>query len=62
MNKGVEGWELKVTELKAWSQLPKPTKVKKNETHEMYHFKNVYYEEYVKMVNSQGFIEEYWSE
>lgn len=48
MHRGVEGWHKKIDD-GAWKTIPNPTKVKVDDK-EMYHFRNNYYEEYVKMV------------
>lgn len=45
-----------------WTVIPEPKKIKVNDTHSVYKFKGVDYEEYSREVKSQGFVEEYWSE
>lgn len=51
MNRGVNGWHENVKDGSQWENMPAPKKVKYNDTMEMYHFRNEYYQEYVKMIN-----------
>ena len=51
MNRGVNGWHENVKDGSQWENMPEPKKVKYNDTMEMYHFRNEYYQEYVKMIN-----------